>query len=397
CGCSGDVSCGSLPSHEAVFGVEASMDPSQQHHTPKQGATAQQIKAFCQRHTVTLQGVQRVLERFARRRVLVVGDPILDRYVHCEALASTEDACPSVVPQHEAWSVGGAGLIAHLMASLGAHVELLTATCSERFMDLCREARVGVHTAQVAGRTTPIKTRYVVGGVKVLKVTEGTPSPLSSTANRQLLSMMAALIPDMDALVVADFGHHLWGAELLDGLRGLLQTHPCACYLDVSGVGSSTLLALHQPRLAAPHMAELRAALEAAHLITSSPDAGPAALAEHYLKATGAEHLIATLGSEGLCLWSPATSLLGEHLPSLADHCIDPVGAGDALLAAMVLADASAAPVAHSAYLGSALAALQIQVLGHRAISADALGAYVAQRPEWAGLQTREGKAQGSA
>ena len=71
-----------------------------------------------------------------------------------------------------------------------------------------------------------------------------------------------------------------------------------------------------------------------------------------------------------------------DYLPSLATQSVDPVGAGDVFLATTALADLCDAPLAHSIYLGSAMAALHVGILGNDPPTAVDLRTYLAERQE---------------
>jgi D-beta-D-heptose 7-phosphate kinase/D-beta-D-heptose 1-phosphate adenosyltransferase len=63
------------------------------------------------------------------------------------------------------------------------------------------------------------------------------------------------------------------------------------------------------------------------------------------------------------------------YLPSLATHVIDPLGCGDALLAAASATLAAGGSLQAAAYLGSLAAAVEAQQLGNRPVSAAQISA----------------------
>jgi sugar/nucleoside kinase (ribokinase family) len=94
-----------------------------------------------------------------------------------------------------------------------------------------------------------------------------------------------------------------------------------------------------------------------------------------------------TLGKQGLisCDWPGATPaesdgrLRSEYLPALSKTAIDPMGCGDALLAAASAALAAEASLPEAALLGSLAAAQELNQLGNVPLNVDELHASIAR------------------
>ena len=348
----------------------------------------QKIEAYCRRHQITQNGLESRLDQFSDDKVLVLGDPVLDHYIQCEERGvASESPMLSVSPVHEEWYVGAAGLIARQLRSLGAESTLLTTLSDDgyaaRFEQRLMEDDVNFATVEVDDRPTFVKSRYLVDDQKVFKVNQGRYAPTSSRATDRLIDKLDDLLAEHDALVVTDFGYGLFGPKLIQAIGELVDKHDKPYFVDVSGSGTSSLLKFSGPTVATPTEDELRFAF-------GDKESGLSHLAVNYFERTNAETLALTLGKRGALLFYPPEGegeekrSQTEYLPSLLQHPLDPVGAGDVFLSALVAASLAGAKTTESMYLGSCLSAIHITQMGNDPVPQTTLRAYLQDRDELA-------------
>ena len=169
-------------------------------------------------------------------------------------------------------------------------------------------------------------------------------------------------------------------ARVLPTLRHNVRTMTA----DVSG-GRGNLLNFRNVDLLSPTEREMRTML-------NDFDSGLSAVAWEVMERTQARHLLVTLEKRGMVVFerrsqdrqSPqwAGRLKSEQFPSFAEHPVDRLGCGDALLAASTLSLAAGAELMHAAYLGNAAAALEIAQLGNHPVDAHRLREWLAERRE---------------
>ncbi len=345
----------------------------------------QRVTAFCERHEVTGQRLRSVLRAFAGRRVLVVGDPILDSYRYCDApTLAAESPVLSVTPVRSEIHAGGAFLVASQLSLLGATVSVLSPRGESEDHAALAEL-LGAYGASwlgpaVSSRPVFTKTRFVVGEQKVLQVNEGFPSPLSEEANRAFTETLSGLWETHEAALVCDFGYGLLSPTVVSRLNELAARGGKPLYLDVSGRGRGSLLRVRHARLASPTEAELRGAFD-------DPDSGLSHLVLQLMRATEAQALALTLHGRGAMLFLPpqeeSDRLPTDYLPSLHRGAVaDAVGAGDVFLAGLALSDLVSGDPALGVYLGSCLSDLHISRLGNGPESSVDLEGMWESRPE---------------
>ena len=172
----------------------------------------------------------RKLARYARafrgRRIGVVGDLMLDRYVWGSTTRlSPEAPVPVVNFESENGVLGGAANVARNLAALGASVTpfgvvgedpeaaALTALLREGGMP-----RKGVLTD--APRGTTVKTRIIAKQHQIVRVDRERRDPLSRPLEDRLVRAIKAALPQLDALVLSDYAKGVVTDTLADRVLG---------------------------------------------------------------------------------------------------------------------------------------------------------------------------------
>lgn len=155
------------------------------------------------------------LSRFAGRRVLVVGDVILDRYIKGSVdRISPEAPVPVVRVRGEEHRPGGAANVAANLAALGARPVLVSMIGDDRAGDIIRgelAARgVGAERLIVApGRPTTVKTRVIAHQQQVVRLDEESDLPAPAEVVVAVADATRSALRDSEALVVSDYAKGL--------------------------------------------------------------------------------------------------------------------------------------------------------------------------------------------
>lgn len=349
---------------------------------------ATRLGASCQRWGVNPASLAQTLLGFRGQRVLIVGDALCDRYSFCES-ADCADEAPvlSVSPSREARYPGGAAVLAAHVQQMGGAATLLSAGGPDADTLELDETlgRLGVATHWLRTRDRlPTKHRYLADGQKLLKVNHGTPRPLDSAGEAALLQAAERVAADgLDALILADFGYGTLSPRTVSALIERLGPTVPVIAGDVSGP-RRTLKSMRGCGLLTPTERELRS-------IAGDFDGSLPAVAAAVMQQLNVPCLLTTMGSRGLVLFYPRDPeperwfdhrLRSEHMPALAEHAADVVGAGDALLAAATLARCAGCTEPQAAYLGALAASIAVGRVGNLPVSAAELASAAAQRPE---------------
>lgn len=322
---------------------------------------------------------------FQGKRVVVVGETILDTYWLCDQPeVATESPVMTLRPLEKRQYDGGAAVIARHLAAMGAAPTLVTALpdTPEAAHLRRRLEPEGVNLATIETSQAIIeKQRFLVGAQKVMKLNNFAPVSLDAERRDELIAAAAGAAQSADAAIVVDFGNGLLSPVTVERLAQSLRPRVGVLAGDVSG-RRAALRHFRNFDLLAPSEQEARAAMQCY-------DESLPVVAWRLFQQTGARHAMITLGAEGLVACSRkdidadenehVSRVTSEHVPSLVTHAVDPLGCGDALLAAATLALTVGAPPIAGAFLGTLAAAAEAQRLGNVPISAADLRQSVAR------------------
>ncbi len=314
------------------------------------------------------------------RRLVVVGETILDTYVLCDRPdIAGESPVMTLRPLENRHYDGGAAIIARHAAALGARPILVTALDDSEQSRALRMRLVaeGVEVRAIECRAgLPEKQRFLVGAQKVMKIDLVEQYVLDESEHDQIMRMATDAARSgggCDAAIIADFGLGFLTPATLNRLCRGLRPHVGTLAGDVSGRRSS-LSAMRSMDLLCPSESEVR---EAFRLHAE----GLPMVTWRLLEETASRAAIVTMGPEGMIAFNRlenagdagdawTSRLKAEHVPALSPHAIDPLGCGDALLTTATLALASGGSLLASAFLGACAASCEAQRIGNVPIGA---------------------------
>lgn len=321
--------------------------------------------------------LSRHIADFRDKRVLVVGETILDTYWICDQPeVASESPVLTLRPLERRRYDGGAAIIARHLAALGARPTLLTGMPDDADAGEVRR-RLNAEGVEVAHVPTdgPLaeKQRFLVGSQKVMKLNNYQPMVIDAECQDLLVATARDLARGFDAAIVVDFGNGLLSPVVIEQLSAALRPRVGVLSGDVSG-RRAALRHFRGFDLLTPSESEARAAIQCF-------DESLPVVALRLCDETGAKNVFLTLGADGMIAFAPRENAARErdlnisrmhadHVPALATHALDPLGCGDAALAAATLSLAVGAPRIVAAFLGSLAAAREAQRLGNVPVSA---------------------------
>jgi len=307
------------------------------------------------------------VESFRGRRVLVIGDVILDRYLWGRATRVSPEAPVLVVDvDREELRLGGAANVAQNVRALGAVPTMVgvvgaDAAAQSLIGELdAREVDAEAGLVRDPGRRTTLKTRIIAHHQQVLRADEETRESLAPEVTAELWRRVERALPGADAVLLSDYGKGVISAAILDRLLPELTKRGLPSAVDPK---EEHFQRYRGVTVITPNLAEASQAW--GRRIRSHEDLLEAGFGLRQKLDAGA--VLITRGEEGMSLF---TSEGHTHFPTRARRVYDVTGAGDTVVATIAVALAARAPLPEACVLANHAAGLVVAELGTAAASA---------------------------
>lgn len=289
------------------------------------------------------------------RRVLVLGDVLLDRFVHGAAhRLSPEAPVPVLRAARREAMPGGAGNVARNIEALGGQALLLAVVGADAAgAELAALLGPAARLLPVPGRVTPVKLRVIADRQQLVRVDEEQPDPLADPS--PLLAALAEAIAHAHAVVPSDYAKGTLPPVLITAAIAAARARGIPILADPKGRDLSRYAGVDA---LVPNAAELA---EAAGQ-PSATDAQCEAAARLLLTRLDVGAILATRSEKGMMLLpriGPVTTI-----PAVAREVFDVSGAGDTVMAALALGLAGGMTLGAAMRVANAAAGVVVGKLG---------------------------------
>ena len=169
--------------------------------------------------------VQHLFENFKNKKILVIGDVMLDRYMIGEVhRISPEAPVPVVELKKEEDRLGGAANVALNIISLGAKVVIASVvgndTHGNRILELCKENQIdSSKILQLSSRPTTVKTRILGNKQQLLRVDYEVNEYLCESDEKSFLDyILPTITREFDAIIFEDYNKGLLTQKIIQEL-----------------------------------------------------------------------------------------------------------------------------------------------------------------------------------
>jgi rfaE bifunctional protein kinase chain/domain len=322
--------------------------------------------------------LEEILARARELRVTVVGDLMLDVYLEgAVTRISPEAPVPVVRVTHERVALGGAANVAANIAALGAQCDLVGYVGRDEAGIRIRaaltdtgEGTIRARLVERAERPTTTKTRVMARRQQVVRFDREDDADLPDECTGELCELIRESVAHSDALVLEDYDK---GVLVPQVIRTALTAAREAGIPTVVDPKFRRFWNYRGTTVFKPNVLELSAAMGT----PTRPEDDE--WLEEARNRLGCEHLLLTLGEEGMVLHSgPGDSL---RVPAVAREVYDVSGAGDTVTGFVAVALAAGATVREAALLANFAAGIEVGKPGVAVVTPDEIREVIRDAP----------------
>lgn len=331
-----------------------------------------QLSTLMKAENIKFSDLIKTISKFKKASVHVVGDLIVDKYSRCTILGPAQKS-PAFSMRLDKTDVfiGGAGIVAKHLRALGADVTFTTIVGDDDIgryaTNTLRMSRIKLNSIIDPSRPTTAKERFFTEkGQLTLQVDQVDNTRISD----QLLDKVCQFVEktQAQAIVCSDFRHGLFNSETISKITWAI---PPGCIKVADSQVSNrwgNILDFSGFDLITPNEREARFAL-------GDQDTTVRPLAQMLYNRARSRYLILKLGENGLMTYRSPGMEVREYfyIDSFVKNLLDPIGAGDAMLAAATLSLVTTKNIVIASILGNLAAAIECSKLGNMPISYEEL------------------------
>ena len=314
-----------------------------------------------------MDGLVGVLDKLAGAPVLVIGDVMLDRFIHGTVdRVSPEAPIPILRLSRQEAMLGGAGNVARNLTALGARAHVAAVRGDdpegEEVERLLRDAAAHALLITLTGRATTVKTRYLSGNHQLLRTDREDLRPLGDAQISEVVTAAGRLMAPCRAVVLSDYGKGMLAADTVAAIVAEAGDRRLPVVVDPVG---GDYAVYRDADLLTPNRNELHHATR----MSVDDDTQITAAARHLVTTCGVGGVLVTRGADGMSL------VVGEHPPlhlrTAVREVYDVSGAGDTVVAVLGAGLAAGVPLADAVALANCAAGIAVGKAGTAAVRGD--------------------------
>src|SRR5512147_843148 len=167
----------------------------------------------------------KIIEKFGKSRILVIGDLILDHYIWGNVRRiSPEAPVPVVEVTRESFMLGGAANVAHNIIAMGGKASVVGIMGSDiagkTLLDMLTEKGVDCRGIFTENRPTTVKTRVIAHNQQVVRFDREDSQYVGGAILRGIMQYIKSVRSNHDAVIVSDYKKGMVTGNLIMGIVG---------------------------------------------------------------------------------------------------------------------------------------------------------------------------------
>lgn len=308
----------------------------------------------------------KILNKFKGKKVLILGDIILDHYIRGEVdRISPEAPVPVVWIKKEDYFLGGSSNVANNIKALGA-VPVLCGVVGDDIYgrvlkDIIKDKKISLDAVfTLKHRPTTIKTRVIAHHQQVVRIDKEETAHVDGNIRSRIINFLKRNIKSFHAVIIEDYGKGLITPTIIMEVVKLGKKHGKIVVVDPKeehfdfyrGVNAIT-----------PNRKEASAATGIKIRNLKDVELAARILCNNF----SIETVLVTLGEEGMLLSQRGQKI--AHVPTVAQDVFDVTGAGDTVISCFTLTLAAGGTSLEAANIANYAAGIVVGKVGAYAVN----------------------------
>jgi len=309
-----------------------------------------------------------ILREFEKKKILIIGDLILDRYIWGKVnRISPEAPVPVVEVSKEELLLGGAANVAHNIVSLGGHATIVgiagNDAAGEIIVRMLEESNVDHGGIFFSSRPTTVKTRIIAHNQQVVRFDREKKDRVGRKVFQWMLEYIRGAVSTHDAVIISDYKKGVICPGLVKEILRYTKARRIFVAVD--------------PKIGHFHWYK--------HVSLITPNVAEASIASGIeikdektllragralLKKILCDAILVTRGESGMSLFKKEKVI---HIQTAARNVYDVTGAGDTVIATFTLSYAAGALMEEAAVIANHAAGIVVGEVGTAVVTRDQL------------------------
>jgi rfaE bifunctional protein kinase chain/domain len=314
--------------------------------------------------TLDLSKAERLIRKFRGRRVLVLGDLMLDRYIWGNvSRISPEAPVPVVEVRKSTSNLGGAGNVGQNLESLGAMPVYVGVVGDDEEGDwIKRHVRTQRGIFIDPNRPTTIKTRIIAHQQQIVRVDREKKKSIAAETEARIARFIEK--EKYEGIIISDYNKGMVTKSLMERVLPFAHKRGLPVFVDPKVENFD----LYSPvTFIAPNHHEAERIVH--HPCQTEADVERAG--REIFSRVASRYLIIKRGEEGMSIFENGRRPV--HIPTIAREVFDVTGAGDTVIATAALALLAGATIQEAAVLANTAAGVVVGKIGTAVCSKEEL------------------------
>ena len=309
-----------------------------------------------------------VIKKFNKKKIMIIGDIILDEYIWgVVTRISPEAPVPVVEVNKQTYSPGGASYVASHIRNLGA-IPYLTGVvgkdkAASEVIALLKKNRISTSgLVKDKDRPTILKTRVIAHNQQVVRIDHEKKDKIKEKILQNISLYIKKYINGVDAIIISDYNKGVVVPELFREVIILAKKFDKPIIVDPK---PAYCLHYKNATIITPNTSEAEKSVGIKIVDKKSLNKAGRKLLNH-LKCEG---VLITRGEHGMTLFEKNGKI--TDIPTSAKEVYDVTGAGDTVISVLALSIASGANLREASVLSNYAAGIVVGKIGTASISVE--------------------------